>query len=51
MPTSVNLKNLPDDLWKTVRILAIKRGVLVGDILEEALAFYLDAQKEEEKRE
>ena len=45
MPSSVNIKNLPDDLWAQVKILALQRGVLVRNIVEEALVFYLDAPK------
>ena len=41
----VSLRNMPSDLWKRLRHLAIERSVSVGHIIEEALERYLKTEE------
>ena len=41
----ISIRNMPRDLWRRIRVLAVKRGVAVHELIVEALGRYLEKEK------
>lgn len=46
----ISVRNVPDDLWRQVRILAVTKDMTIRELLLTALREYLDSQQEPKAR-